>query len=503
MQRFRSNLVANLAGTAWVAVLQIACLPWYIRLLGVEAYGLIGFYITIQVSLQVLDLGFSLTVNRELARHAADPGDAGQLRTVVRTLELTYWALGVCIGAAWFLLAPALGTKWIHASTLADADVVRVLRIMALLIVLQWPLTFYQNGLNGLQQQVRLNLVRFVSSTIAYGGAVAVLVTVAAKIEVFFAWQLIAGFVQIVVLAAVFWNSMPRSDAPSRFDPAAFATVRDFAGGMGAITVLGVALQQMDKIVLSKLLSLETFGYYILGGVVASALQLFITPTFSAVFPRLAGMVAKGETAQIRVLYHQGTQLMAVLLLPTAAVLVMFAPQVIQLWTGNAELAMRAAPIARLLVTGTVINGLMNLPYALQLSYGWTSLSVRFAVVKLVVFLPLLIWAATRYGAVGAAATWVALNACYMLIGVPLTHRRLLTSDAGRWFFADVGRPLLSIIAVVAAYRWLCGASATGVVAAIQVIGAWTIAFAAALLAAAEIRGAALKSLSGRLAARA
>ncbi len=502
MHRFRSSLVANLAGTAWTAVLQLACVPLFIKLLGVEAYGLIGFYLMIQVSLLVLDFGFSVTVNRELARHAAEASDAAHVRTVVRTLEISYWAMGLCIGAAWFMLAPVIGAKWIHAASLTNEKIVHALRIMALLIVVQWPLTFYQNGLNGLQQQVRLNAVRIIAAAIAYGGAVAVLVLVASSIEAFFTWQLIASVAQIVALAAVFWFSMPRSTSAARFDRAVFSRVRSFAGGMGAVTVLGVVLQQMDKLVLSNLLPLETFGYYVLGGVVASALQLFITPTFSAVFPRLSAMVAQGRSDDISALYHQGTQLMSVLLLPTAAVLIAFAPLVIQIWTGNEDFATRAAPIARFLVAGTAINGLMNLPYALQLSYGWTSFSVRFAIAKLIVFLPLLLWVATRYGAVGAAATWPTLNACYMLIGVPLTHRRLLVSEAGRWFFRDIGRPLLAIVAVVAVYRWACGSLSADVVGAMQIVGVWTIAFAAALLAAAEIRGAAMRSLFGRAEAR-
>ena len=39
-----------------------------------------------------------------------------------------------------------------------------------------------------------------------------------------------------------------------------------------AITFLSLLLMQVDKILLSRLLTLESFGYYALAGVVANAL---------------------------------------------------------------------------------------------------------------------------------------------------------------------------------------------------------------------------------------
>ena len=52
--------------------------PVYISYLGIEAYGLIGLFATLQAWLSLLDLGLSPTLNREMARlrggaHTAEP----------------------------------------------------------------------------------------------------------------------------------------------------------------------------------------------------------------------------------------------------------------------------------------------------------------------------------------------------------------------------------------------------------------------------------------------
>lgn len=54
--------------------------PLYIKFLGMEAYGLIGFFATLQALFSILDLGLGATLNRELARASAHLGEAQQTR---------------------------------------------------------------------------------------------------------------------------------------------------------------------------------------------------------------------------------------------------------------------------------------------------------------------------------------------------------------------------------------------------------------------------------------
>src|SRR5659263_597684 len=81
MSRVKTNFFANLAGSGWTALVGLACTPLYIRFMGMEAYGLIGFYFMLQGVIQILDLGLSPTMNREMARYSVLPGKAGRRAT--------------------------------------------------------------------------------------------------------------------------------------------------------------------------------------------------------------------------------------------------------------------------------------------------------------------------------------------------------------------------------------------------------------------------------------
>src|SRR5438094_9161804 len=108
----QQNLIANFIGIGWSGLLIVAMVPLYVHFLGVEAYGLIGFQLTLQSIAALVDLGLGTTVNRELARLSAADVPARHARGVVRTAEVLYWSIAVMIGVVLYMAAPVLASRW-------------------------------------------------------------------------------------------------------------------------------------------------------------------------------------------------------------------------------------------------------------------------------------------------------------------------------------------------------------------------------------------------------
>lgn len=453
--RIEVKLFANFAGAGWAAFMQLLFIPQYIKLMGMEAFGLVGFYLTLQGVLQVFDLGLSPTMNREMARYSVQAERAGEARDFARTVEIGYWMLGALIGLLFCAAAPFIATRWINAQTLSMSTVEQAIVLMGVLTILQWPLTLYLGGLMGLQRQVEVNTLQIVLSTLNNGGAFLVLLLVSPTITAFLLWQISVNVLRVILLTFLFWHSLPPAKRAPRVNARLIRPVWRFAAGMSGITLSALVLTQLDKVILSKLLSLEMFGVYTLATVVAGGLTLVITSMFNVIFPRLAALAALGDTVAEKQFYHRSAQVMSVVILPIAALIAFFAFDILRLWTGNAQVANNVAPIVALLMIGTALNGLMNLPYALQLAHGWTSLGLRLNAAFIALQIPGLILMTVKYGAVGAAAVWIILNAVYMLLGVPLTHRRLLPGEARRWLINDTLIPCIGALLVIAAGRVL------------------------------------------------
>ncbi len=454
--RIEIKLFANFAGAGWTALMQLLFIPQYIRLMGMEAFGLVGFYLTLQGILQVFDLGLSPTMNREMARYSVQAERAGEARDFAHTVEIGYWALGALIGISFCVAAPFIATRWINAQALSTSIVEQAIVLMGVLTILQWPLTLYLGGLMGLQRQAEVNILQIVLSTLNNGGAFLVLLLVSPTIIAFLIWQIAVNVLRVILLTFLFWHSLPPAKRAPRVNAKLIRPVWRFAAGMSGITLSALILTQLDKVILSKLLSLEMFGVYTLATVIAGGLTLIITSIFNVIFPHLAALTALGDAVAEKQFYHRSAQVMSVVILPIAALIAFFPFDILRLWTGNTQVADNGAPIVALLIIGTALNGLMNLPYALQLAHGWTSLGLRLNAVFIAFQIPGLILMTVKYGAVGAAAVWIILNAVYMLLGVPLTHRRLLVGEARRWLIKDTLIPCIGAMLVIVAGRvWL------------------------------------------------
>ena len=480
-------------------LVQLACVPLYIRFLGVEAYGLIGFYLMLQAILQVLDLGLSPTMNREMARYSVQPEKADEARDLVRTLELGYWLIGLMIGLVLVIVSPWLATHWIKASSIPVLSVRHALMLMGVLAAFQWPVSFYQGGLIGLREQVLFNVFRIIAVTVSNGGAVLVLWIISPTIQAFFLWLVVTNAIMLVCWTAFLWKRLPAGTRSPLFDLGLLRNIGRFAAGMSGIAAFSLVLGQADKVILSKVLSLKVFSYYTIAGMFGVGLVMIVSSVFNTSYPRFSALVARGDERELIRIYHGATQLMAVLLLPLATEIAMFSSDILQLWTRNSEVARNGGPIATLLVIGYAINGLMNLPYALQLAYGWTGIGLKITVFMSVIMVPALWFAAVHYGPVGAACVFAGLQAANMLIGLPLTHRRLLCHELTRWLLQDVGPPLAVSVLIVGLARMVMSNQLSPLAVLSILLAVLLIAMAAAAFLAPLIRRRLLSKLSSML----
>lgn len=438
----KRNVVANYLGQGWAALMGIAFVPLYINVLGVASYGLVGVFAVLQAWMTLLDLGLTPTLNREMARLRAGAHTAESIRDLLRSLEIVYSGLAAAAVVGVWFGASLLVEGWLTSASLSREVMLDSVRIMGFVLATRWLEQLYRASLFGMEDQVWLNSVQAVLATLRWGGAYLVIAFLSPTIHLFFVWQGAVSLLTSILLVQRTYVMLPDATRAGRFDIRALAEVRGFASGMFLSAILTFALTQADKIVISKMLSLEQLGFYMLAASASGGLLLLASPMNNAIFPRLTEQVAKGNHEGLVETYHLACEWMAAIIIPPALLLTFFAGPVLMVWTGNSQLAQSVAPLLSLLALGTLCNGLMNLPYMLQLAHGWTSLTVRTNAAAVLLVVPAIIWAVPRYGAVGAAGAWLALNFGYLVVSAQLMHRRLLPQSKWRWYRESVAVPL-------------------------------------------------------------
>jgi len=427
-------------------------IPIYIRYLGVEAYGLIGVFATLQAGLVLLDMGMSPALSREMARYTGGAHNEQSIWDLLRSIEIVAIVIACLVVFVLWGASKKLATNWLHPQQLSVDTISHALTIMGCVCGLRFVENIYKSCIIGLQRQVLLNLLNSVVATVRGGGVVLVLVFYSSTIQAFFVWQGIVSLISIIIFMIFLYRYLPDPARNPRFSWEALSNVWRFAGGMMIILLLATLLTQTDKIILSRLLSLEMFGYYTLASTVASVLYMLAGPVSQAFYPKFTELVTRSDIFALSKTFHKGAQIISVLMGSAAMFLIFFADVLLKVWTGDDSLVLNVSPILSVLSLGTLLNGLMWLPGQMQLAHGFTRTVTYINCVAVAMLFPLLLWIVPRYGAIGAAWGWVSLNAGYFFVGSHFLYKRVLPLEKLRWYWQDVALPILAsgVIALTA-----------------------------------------------------
>ena len=91
----KQNVIANYLGRGWATLASILFIPLYIYYLGIESYGVVGFFTSMMAALSLLDFGMGQTLVREAARTSKSEADRNTLISLLGALEYIYWSIGV------------------------------------------------------------------------------------------------------------------------------------------------------------------------------------------------------------------------------------------------------------------------------------------------------------------------------------------------------------------------------------------------------------------------
>lgn len=440
----KRNLIANYIGQGWSAIMSIAFIPLYIRYLGIESYGLIGLFGMLLTWLGLLDLGMTPTLSREMARFTGGAHSADSIRTLLRTIEIISLsiALIICVGVG--LLSNWMASNWLKADKINPDTVAEAFSIMGIVTALRFVENIYRSAILGLQKHVIYNFVNIIISTLRGLGAVGVLIWISNSIRVYFIWQGVISILTLIAFAFITYKFLPKADTKISFSLHSLKGVGKFAGGILGISLLSLMLTQIDKVLLSKLLSLSEYGYYTLASVSAGSLFLIIGPISQSWSPKLAELHAVNDQTKLIEKYHQGSQLVTVIMGSAALIFIFFGETILFIWTNDADVAKKSSVVFRLLSIGNLLNGLNTMPYLMQMAVGWTSLITRVNIIAVSIIVPSLIYITPKYGAIGAASAWVILNAGYILIGIHFMFRKLLRTEKWSWFINDLFIPVIA-----------------------------------------------------------
>lgn len=454
----KKNIIASYASQIYITAIGILTLPLYIKYMGAEAYGLVGFFAMLQAWFTLLDLGLTPTIARETAKFRAGGYDGLHYRQLFRALNLLFFGIAIIGGTLLFFNAEAIGNHWLKLEKLSITEVSFALQVMAVSVALRWMTGLYRGVVSGSELLVWLSGFNAFIATLRFLVIFPVLWHFGSTPTVFFSFQL---FVAIIEYCGLFLKSrslLPKLDKAQQigFSIKPIKNVFKFSLGIALTSGLWVLVTQTDKLIMSKLLTLEEYGYFSLAVLVASGIMMISAPISSSITPRMTKLYEEGKQDELIALYRKSTQLVTVIAGSITIILAGFSETILYLWTGNKHIAETAAPLLTLYAIGYGVLAVSAFPYYLQYAMGKMRLHVIGSILYVVVLLPTLFWATGHYGIVGAGYAWVIVNVMYLFGYTHIVHNRNLPKLHFSWLMRDIG--------IIVAFSILTYMSATQII---------------------------------------
>jgi len=436
----KKNIFANYISQIYVTLIGIVIVPLYIKHMGAEAYGLVGFFAMLQAWFNLLDMGLTPTVARETARYNSGVVDALQYRRLIRALEGVFLLVALVGGGTLFLLSKSVAHYWLKANQLSAFEIEISVSIMAIIVAMRWMGGLYRGAINGSEKLVWLSTFNSTIATLRFIGVLAVLIYIDSAPSAFFSYQLFVAAIELTGLALKAYQLLPIIPPDQRV-PWSWAPLRHvlkFSFTIAFTSSVWVLVTQTDKLVLSKILPLADYGYFTLAVLVASGIMIVGGPVSAALMPRMANLEAQGKNDELIRLYRQATQFVAVVAGATTATVALGSEPLLQAWTGDALLAKQAAPILSLYAWGNGILTVAAFPYYLQYAKGDLRLHLIGNAIFAILLIPTIVFVANKYYGVGAGYVWVSMNLLSFVAWLPLVHRRFAPGLNCKWYVNDI-----------------------------------------------------------------
>lgn len=425
--RARNNILGNYLAAGAMVVAPVLAMPWYLKLLGPEQFGLLVFLTTLQVFLALLDSGLSQVSMREFSVRMNGADDGRQsAAALLLGFERVYVAIAVVASGVTLLAAPFIASHWLVLDSAATSLGYIAVCGGAVIFLFQFPGTLYRSFLNGAQAQVRLNIIGIASLALRHGGSVALLLW-RPELSTYLLWQATTVLLETLLRVWVSWRLLGIRRSNVKWNMSILRPVLPAVAKMSGAVVIGSLAAQADKILLSLLLPIDKFGYYAIATTVSQGVLQVVYPLMQALSPRM--MQLHDNPKALYALNLRLTLTIGAIVVVAGGGFAVAGRWLLEVWLGNPAVVAIVHPVLTILLIGSAFNALYHVGYYNWIVHGRAKRILTVNVISLaisVVMTPLMVmW----QGVIGATFGFAAINLIGLLFSLEWIFSKARAAD--------------------------------------------------------------------------
>ncbi|SAK52012.1 lipopolysaccharide biosynthesis related membrane protein [Caballeronia hypogeia] len=391
------NVAINFVGLILPTFVSLATVPAYIRLVGVERYGVVSLVWTLIGYFSILDLGMSMAAQHQIAKaHAA--GDIAQRTRVFWSAVWLNFATGVIGGLAIYFGAFLYTAYVAHSAPALQHEVYRALPWLAMAIPLANVSWVFAGAINAMERfgvyNANQTFGTFLFQLLPLGAAW----FIAPNLQTVIAAAVLARLIAALLLAKASFRllGISRIDWPRR---SVAGGLFRFGGWMLVSSITTMLTDSLDRVLLGAHLGARFVTYYTVPQNLVTRLNMLPNAMVRTLFPRLSSI----DRSNANGMATTSLEFLNGVFTPFALFAMLVLEPFLHVWIG-ADLAIASAPVGRILVVAVWLVGQASVMRILIQSQINPAVAACASLVQLPFFVALLWFGIERFGPVGAAS---------------------------------------------------------------------------------------------------
>lgn len=399
----KRNTIWNLAGTGLPLLLGAVTIPYLLKNIGVEAFGILTLVWALIGYFSLFDFGLGRALTQQVSA-ARGNQQHSHLPTLIKTGLWFTAVTGIVGGVLLAALAQPLALHWLKISIVLQPSTVQALLVASIGIPLTTVTTGFRGVLEGFEDFKSVNLLRICLGSANFALPALSIMFVGTSL-VWMVGSLIIA--RLIVLAAHAWLvhlKMPAGWMFAKFSKQDMRALLSFGVWMTISNIISPLMVTADRFVISGVLGATMVAYYTVP--FEFLIRVLVVPgaLTAALFPRLA-LVLTTDIPEAERLYKNSLKIITVILVPTCLAIALGSKWGMTLWLG-ANFAENSWKIVVVMAIGLIFNGIAHVPFAAIQAKGSAHKTAKLHIFELVFYIPLLFVCLKYAGLMGAALAW-------------------------------------------------------------------------------------------------
>ncbi len=470
------NALLNLVGQTVPLLVGVATIPFIVRGLGTERFGILSLAWVSLGQFTVFDFGLGRATTKFVAE-ASSRGDNDQIRRLVWTAGATQFVLGILGAVLMFGVTPHLVERVLNIPPALVGEA----RLTFYLLALSIPIVLVSSSFSGvLEANQRFDLVNAVRipSSIATVLLPLVGVMIGLGLPGILGLLLLAKAAALLALAALDLWAFPELKNPLLLRWDRTYALFLFGGWVMVTNLILPLLRYLDRFMIGTLLSVAAVAYYSVSFDMMDRLWIIPSSLALTLFPAFSALSGSSQHERTQALFMRSLKFVLLGTAPLILVLTIFARPILHAWLG-ADFAQHGTVAFQILAAGAAIGLMAPIFGSVLQGYGRPDIIAKLYMLYIPMNIALvysLVWILGIPGAAISAAARTVIDAFllffFVLRTIHLPLGLFLKSFSGAIASVCV-MGVLSWIALRTSDAFLVQAALVCAIASLFVLSAW------------------------------